>query len=339
MGFLQRGFAYGNRRGFAIPEVVGGEEEELLYNAAHIVRGGTTPKVGQRRLIPNHKVLNLSLVLEIINGPVGDVFFAIAGTSDNYEYVKERLCDASEIALGANWYKLQFSSPPIINDEVVMYVEFQGGDGVNHIRIHYQNSDVKANENLRAASPLCWYEYDFAPSNYDCAYKYEYQAMGAPAGVYSIEQLCGISGFRVGDATVSRCGQKLTIPNREVTHLGFWLRGAGAPTGNVVIAIRRVSDDGLICSKVWGDASALDLIEYEYKEVEFEPHPTINEEVRAYAEFENGDAVNRVWLWHQNTEVKGNEGMCYFSFDPVEVWADGYVLTRDCRYLMRTLLV
>ncbi|GAI24348.1 unnamed protein product [marine sediment metagenome] len=40
MGFEQRGFAYGNRRGFAVAEVITEEEEEPQYNSAYVVRLG-----------------------------------------------------------------------------------------------------------------------------------------------------------------------------------------------------------------------------------------------------------------------------------------------------------
>ncbi|MBA7528840.1 hypothetical protein ES705_21031 [subsurface metagenome] len=332
MGFLQRGFAYGNRRGFAVAEVGEGIEEQTEYNSGSIVYGTHRAKVGQRLGIPNRKVTKLAFVLSRINLAVGDVFFVIARTFDNVEYVKQRLCDASELVGTPEWYELEFSSPPTINDEVAIYVEYQGGDGENHILVHYQNTDIKANENLRYTTPVCWWEED----NWDCAYKYEYETMGAGAVVYSIEQLCQDGGEVFGDANVSRAGQKLTIVNRKITHLGFWVWKLGSPTGDITFGIRRVSDDSLICSKVWGDASGLpdSYLEATYEEVEFDTPPTINEEVRVYAEFGNGNATDKAALHIRTTDVKGNEHLTFYSEG---IWSDA-LTDRDARYRMKNLL-
>ena len=57
-------------------------------------------------------------------------------------------------------------------------------------------------------------------------------------------------------ATPGRAGQELTIPNRQVTKLGFWLSKLGDPTGDITFTIRKESDDGLLLSKVLGNAPA-----------------------------------------------------------------------------------
>ncbi|MBA7564962.1 hypothetical protein ES708_06631 [subsurface metagenome] len=308
-------------------------EEQTEYNASSIVYGTHRAKVGQRVAIPNRKVLKLAFVLQRINLAVGDVFFVIARTFDNVELIKQKLCDASELAGTPEWYELEFSSPPTINDEVAIYVEYPGGDSSNHILVHYQNANVKHNgynEHYREVLGLCWWEED----NWDCAYKYWYETIGAGAVVYSIEQLCQDGGLFFGDATITRGGQKLIIPNRKITHLGFWIWKLGAPTGDITFGIRRVSDDGLICSKVWGDASALQGAAA-YEEVEFDTPPTINEEVRVYAEFLNGNATDRAALNIQKSDVKGNEHLTYY---PEGAWSDFYT-DRDARYRMKNLLV
>ncbi len=151
MGFGHgRGFATlsngGNIWGFGSPPPELKVEEQTEYNSSSIVYGTHREKVGQRVAIPNRKVLKLAFVLERINLAVGDVFFVIARTFDNVELIKQKLCDASEIAPPPEeWYELEFSSPPTINDEVAFYVEYQGGDSSNHILVHYQNTNVKHN--------------------------------------------------------------------------------------------------------------------------------------------------------------------------------------------------
>ncbi len=101
-------------------------------------------------------------------------------------------------------------------------------------------------------------------------------------------------------------GQRLTISNRRVTKLGFWLRKLADPTGDVTFEIRKISPDDVISSKVWGDASALPT-EDTYEEVEFDTPQTVNEEVRICADFSGGDGSNFVVVRYQNTDVKGDE--------------------------------
>ena len=54
-----------------------------------------------------------------------------------------------------------------------------------------------------------------------------------------------------------RMGQRLTISDRLVSTLSFYLAKIGSPTGDVTFTIRRVSDDLVLVSKVMGDASVL----------------------------------------------------------------------------------
>ena len=106
--------------------------------------------------------------------------------------------------------------------------------------------------------------------------------------------------------SVIRHGQRLTIPNRKVTKLAFITRKLGSPTGAVTFTIRKVSDDSIILSKVWGDASAL-TIDYVWVEVIFDTPATINEEVRILVEFSGGSINNDVLATYQNTDVKAGE--------------------------------
>ena len=63
-------------------------------------------------------------------------------------------------------------------------------------------------------------------------------------------------------------GQRLTIANRKVIKLGFWLSKNGSPTGDINLRIRRVSNDSVICSKYLMDAADL-AGDATYYEVEF----------------------------------------------------------------------
>lgn len=120
------------------------------------------------------------------------------------------------------------------------------------------------------------------------------------------------SGFR------KRYAQRLTIPDRTVTKLAFLLRKGGAPTGDITFEIRKVSDDSLICSKVWGDIADLST-EEDWKEAAFDTPETINEEVRICVLYEGGDDTNYLQCAVQTSDVKADE---YFCFMATTSWYD-----------------
>ena len=105
-----------------------------------------------------------------------------------------------------------------------------------------------------------------------------------------------------------KVAQKLTIPNRSICKLGFWLLKIGSPTGAVIFDIRRVSDDSIISSKEWGDAADLPT-DLTYEEVEFDDPQTINEEVRIAVGFAYGNMTNCPEVAFSQYEVKANENM------------------------------
>ncbi len=131
-------------------------------------------------------------------------------------------------------------------------------------------------------------------------------------------------GMYTGATT--RVGQRLTIPNRKVIKLGFWLNKTNLPTGDVTFTIRKVSDDSLIISKVWGDAADL-TTELTYKEVEFDTSILINQQVRISAEFISGDSDNQVGVGRRLADVKPDE---FFTHYESPNWTDNEAY--DCAY-------
>ncbi|MBA7653991.1 hypothetical protein ES703_61858 [subsurface metagenome] len=103
-----------------------------------------------------------------------------------------------------------------------------------------------------------------------------------------------------------RGGQRLTIPNRKVTKLAFLLSKYGSPTGNLAFAIRRTSDDSLICSNLWGQCEDLPTTP-EWIEQAFDNPQIINEEVRIFFEYTCLVGGNQVSFRCQNTDVKPDE--------------------------------
>ena len=122
------------------------------------------------------------------------------------------------------------------------------------------------------------------------------------------------TAWPIDQAQRQRAGQKLIISNRRVTKLAFYIYKDAGISGDVPFGIRKVSDDSLIASKVWGDAADLPTVAT-LEEVEFDTPVLINEEVRIYCQFEGGAYNQGVRFRLQASDVKGNE--CYTQFiDP-----------------------
>lgn len=130
----------------------------------------------------------------------------------------------------------------------------------------------------------------------------------------------GYAGVR---AEYPRQGQRLTISNRIVTKLGFYIGKLGTISGDVDFKIRSVSDDGVLLTKLWGDAADLP-VSLTYKEVTFDSPTTIDEEVRISCEFSGGSAGNLVKIWISASDVKADEVYSYYT----DSWTDdsGYDL-------------
>lgn len=123
-----------------------------------------------------------------------------------------------------------------------------------------------------------------------------------------------------------REGQRLTIPNRQVTKLAFILnRESSGIAEPVTFTIRKV-DGTLIVSKVWGNQ--IDLPETPtLEEVEFDTPPTINEEVRIGVEFPYGSSTQVVAIRTKLSDVKADE---YHCEAPNSVYTER--TTWDCAY-------
>ncbi|GAH90759.1 unnamed protein product, partial [marine sediment metagenome] len=102
--------------------------------------------------------------------------------------------------------------------------------------------------------------------------------------------------------SVTRRGQRLTISNRVVTKLNFYVARYGS-VGDVTYRIRKVSDDSVIAS---GTVSGL-TTSFVWKEATLSPQVTINEAVRILVEYNAGNSSNYVRVRYQDTDVKAGE--------------------------------
>ncbi|GAI62318.1 unnamed protein product [marine sediment metagenome] len=157
MGFLQRGFAYGNRRGFAIPLYVPElkVEEQIQYNTFVGLSGDTGGKkwAGQHFFIPpDRKIATLAFYLVKMGTPTGDVTFTIKTYPDGIVLNSKVWGDASDVPTDIPvlvWTEAEFDTPILIDTirQVRMIVEFSGGDGENQIALCRQDGgSVKPDE-------------------------------------------------------------------------------------------------------------------------------------------------------------------------------------------------
>ncbi len=142
------------------------------------------------------------------------------------------------------------------------------------------------------------------------------------------EQTDWSMGVRLATTQYQRVGQRLLIPNRKILKLGFWLQKLEAPTGDITFEIRKVSDDSVILSKVWGDAADVPP-DYTYEEKTFDTPEIINEEVRIDARFEGGNATNQIRVAIQASDVKPDEFSTWYKEG---AWADQETFDSAYRY-------
>ncbi|MBA7643195.1 hypothetical protein ES703_50914 [subsurface metagenome] len=131
---------------------------------------------------------------------------------------------------------------------------------------------------------------------------------GAPEELIE-EQLLQNYERPLGVDKETRVGQRLTIPNRKVIKLAFVMKKLYATTGTVTFTIRKVSDDSLIVSKLWGNLADIP-IPYTMLEVEFDDPQIINEEVRILAEEADSTAGKYAGIGVQSVDVKPDEFQC-----------------------------
>ena len=129
-----------------------------------------------------------------------------------------------------------------------------------------------------------------------------------------------------------RLGQKLTISSRLVSDLSFMLAKAGYtgnPTGDITFTIRKVSDDSLLGSKVWGDAADLAGTTLAWYTATLDSPVFVNEEVRISAEYSGGDTLNVVRWGRAGSDVKAGEQYTRYGPETGNVWQDR---TGDATY-------
>ncbi|GAH90354.1 unnamed protein product [marine sediment metagenome] len=175
MGFEQRGFAFGNRRGFApplyVPELK--IEEQILHDTFVGLSGGGKEWAGQHFWIPpNRKIAFLAFLISKLGSPTGDVTFIIRVHPTDIVLLSKVWGDASELTTDLPptvWQEVEFDAPTLISGgvPVEMVVQFSGGDGGNQVALAFQDADVKPDEELVL-------DVEGHDPTRDAAYRYKY---------------------------------------------------------------------------------------------------------------------------------------------------------------------
>ncbi|MBA7480718.1 hypothetical protein ES707_16180 [subsurface metagenome] len=176
MGFEQRGFAFGNRRGFApplyIPELK--VEEQLQHDSYIGLSGQFEGKTwaGQHFWIPpNRKIATLAFLISKLGSPTGDVTFTIEEYPTDIPLLTKVWGDASDLPAAyppAEWQEVEFDIPQFIDVIVRMQVKFSGGDAGNQVAFAFwSGGSVKPDEeyvrDVEGVDPTS-----------DAAYRYKY---------------------------------------------------------------------------------------------------------------------------------------------------------------------
>ena len=113
----------------------------------------------------------------------------------------------------------------------------------------------------------------------------------------------------------TRLGQRLTIPGRVVTSIGYHVRRVGMPAGDVIISLRDAATDEVIFSAIWGDAGDLEQSgSTGYCEVELAAPMRVSGDVRICAEYYGGNSTDYcVGGYYSGNKVSGEWYTNYLS--------------------------
>ncbi|MBU1067563.1 hypothetical protein KKE60_07225 [Patescibacteria group bacterium] len=112
-------------------------------------------------------------------------------------------------------------------------------------------------------------------------------------------------------------GQKLTIVNRKITKLGFWVHKQGAPGGNYYYVILDGATHAEVYSQVAGVKNDLATTPA-FVEIELTTPQQLNGAYYIGVKSEGGDSADKIATNVNNADVKANEFVQWFTTS----WAD-----------------
>jgi len=105
---------------------------------------GHIHQVGQRLTISG-KVSKLAFAIGKYGSPTGDVTFSVRYL-DNSIILSKVWGDVSNLSGSLEWKEVTFDAPAVIDNEVMILVEYSGGSSTNRVKTGASSTDVKAGE-------------------------------------------------------------------------------------------------------------------------------------------------------------------------------------------------
>jgi len=128
--------------------IIGGTDEQTTANTDLYLCSNRYTRLGQKKTITNKAVKKLTFNLKKGGSPTGDVNYTIRKSSDNSIILEETLCNASELTISWIEYELTFPTMIMLNEEVLISVEFSGTPADNCVFAKCNYGDVKPDEML-----------------------------------------------------------------------------------------------------------------------------------------------------------------------------------------------
>jgi len=120
------------------------------------------------------------------------------------------------------------------------------------------------------------------------------------------EEQTNVTTLNNGISSGSAAGQRLTITDRTVRKLSFYLMRTGSPGGTLTFYIRKINDD-VVAYKLWGNSNNISTTPTWY-EVTFDTPVYINEEVYILVGASVGYSMNVIAIYGSYPDdVKANE--------------------------------
>jgi len=151
-------------------------------------------------------------------------------------------------------------------------------------------------------------------------------AAGAEGG--EIELTIGTSGLdplsqekAMGSGPFCALGQRIVMPNRLITAIGYRVWKVGSPTGDVVLSIKDYATGNAIVSVVWGDASELPIpAAGGIQKVRLNEPVRVNGEVAICVEYYGGNMTDYCVAGYRTGNYR--DGETYVNYSHYGSWLD-----------------
>lgn len=195
-------------------------QEQTQNNYDLVIRTGLRIWAGQRFVITNFVISDLSFLIRKQGNPTGNVTFTIRRETDDAILASKVLGDASILQGTDTWETATFDSSIVVDEEVRILCEFESGDASNHVVLRLQTPSTVASEYASWWSGVAWGN---ASEAYDAAYKFTYE-LGAAATVTTQAVTTIVTTTATGNGNVAGLG------NTAVTQHGHCWNITGTPT-------------------------------------------------------------------------------------------------------------